>query len=205
MDPRRVESLADSVFAVTMVLLVLGVHVPEVAAPVTGAAMVDALFAVLPAAGSYALSFLLLGTLWIGHHQQLHLIRQVNRTLLWITVFYLLAVAFVPFCTAFLARYPLHPAGPLVYGGVLLLAGVTQYLQWSVAVSQELVSPEVTPELAELLRERTSMGLAVWLAATLVGAFVPKIGLVLFACVPFLYMLPTRVDPRTAADAASSD
>jgi len=205
MSPRRVESLADGVFAVAMVLLVLGVRVPEVAEPAAGKAFVVALFNLLPAVGSYALSFLILGMLWIGHHGQLHLVRRVNRAFLWITVLYLLVVAFIPFATAFLARYPGHAAGTLVYGGVLVLAGLTQFLQWGYAVNHELVVEEVTPEAAEQVRERIAMGIAIWLLATNVGAFLPRIGLVIFACVPVAYMLPTRVDPRLVEEASEGE
>jgi uncharacterized membrane protein len=195
MDTRRVEALADGVFAIAMTLLVLEVHVPELADPVTGATMLAALGRILPNVGGYVVSFIILGMIWIGHHNQFHFIRRVDRALLWINIFYLLCVAFVPFATAFLTRYPLRPASLLIYGGTLLLGGVSHFIHWNHAVSHGLVSDEVTPEVVELFRERISMGIAVYLAATLVGAFLPKVGLVLFACMPVLYMLPGRIDP----------
>jgi uncharacterized membrane protein len=150
-------------------------------------------------------SFVILGMLWIGHHNQFHFIRRVDRPLLWINIFYLLCVAFVPFATAFITRYPLQPAALLVYGGTLLLGGVTHYLHWNYAVARGFVSEEVTPEVTEVMRERISMGIAVYLAATLVGAFLPKIGLVLFACMPVLYMLPGRIDPSLTEEAQAPE
>lgn len=127
MDPRRVGSLADGVFAIAMTLLVLEVKVPEVAEPITGAGMVDALFAILPSVAGYVVSFIILGMVWIGHHNQFHFIRRVDRALLWINIFYLLCVAFAPFATAFLTRYLLQPAGLLIYGGTLLLGGLSHF------------------------------------------------------------------------------
>ena len=205
MDTRRVETLADGVFAIAMTLLVLEVHVPDIAEPVTGTAMLDALGSILPSVAGYAVSFVILGMIWIGHHNQFHFIRRVNRPLLWINIFYLLCVAFVPFATAFLTRYPLQPAGLLIYGGTLLLGGLTHFFSWNYAVGRGLVTEEVTPEIAELFRERISMGIVVYLAATLVGAFLPKVGLVLFASMPVLYMLPSRIDPRLIEDAAEPE
>lgn len=205
METRRVEALADGVFAIAMTLLVLEVHVPEIAAPITGAGMIDALASLLPSVAGYAVSFVILGMIWIGHHNQFHFIRRVDRALLWINIFYLLCVAFVPFATAFLTRYPLQPAGLLVYGGTLLLGGLSHLLAWNYAVSHGLVTEEVTPEVAELFRERVSMGIVVYLAATLVGAFLPRVGLVLFASMPVLYMLPGRIDPNLVEDAAKPD
>jgi uncharacterized membrane protein len=202
MESRRVEALADGVIAIAMTLLVLEVRVPELAEPITGVGMVDALWGILPNVAGYAVSFVILGMIWIGHHNQFHFIRRVDRTLLWLNIFYLLCVAFVPFATAFLARYPLQPASLLIYGGTLLLGGALHFLHWNHAVNHGLVTDEVTPETAELFRERISMGIAVYLAATIVGAFLPKVGLVLFACMPILYMLPGRIDPRLAEEAA---
>ena len=205
MESRRVEALADGVFAIAMTLLVLEVRVPELAEPVTGTGMVDALAGLLPSVAGYAVSFVILGMIWIGHHNQFRFIRRVDRALLWLNIFYLLCVAFVPFATAFLARYPLQPASLLIYGGTLLLGGLMHLLHWNHAVGHGLVSEEVTPEVAELFRERISMGIAVYLAATLAGAFLPKVGLVLFACMPILYMLPGRIDPRLIEEAAAEE
>jgi uncharacterized membrane protein len=205
MESRRVEALADGVFAVAMTLLVLGVHVPELPDPVTGAGMLAALSGILPGVAGYAVSFMILGMIWIGHHNQFHFIRRVDRTLLWINIVFLLSVAFVPFATAFLTRYPLQPAALLIYGGTLLLGGVSHFVHWNHAVGHELVADEVTPEVAEVVRERISMGIVVALAATLVGAFLPKVGLVLFACMPVLYMLPGRIDPSLAEEASAPE
>lgn len=205
MESRRVEALVDGVFAIAMTLLVLQVRVPELHAPPTAAGMLDALGQVLPAAGAYAVSFLILGTLWFTHHQQSRLIERIDAPLLWSNLFFLLAVAFIPFATAFLARYPLQPASLALYGGTLLMAGMFLFAQWSHAVGRGLVIEAVTPEVAEVVRERISMGLAAYLAATLVGALLPKVGLVLFAAVPALYLLPRRIDPALAGEASSDE
>ncbi len=205
MESRRIAALADGVFAIAMTLLVLQVPVPTLAAPVTGEAMLDALVGILPAVASFAVSFLILGTLWVGHHNQFRYLRRVDPALLWSNIFFLLCVAFVPFATAFLARFPLEAAPMAVYGGTLLLAGLFLFAHWGHAVNAGLVTDDVTPEVAELVRERISMGMAVYLVATLAGVFLPKVGLVLFACVPVLYLLPSRIDPALEADAALDD
>ena len=202
MESRRVEALADGVFAIAMTLLVLEVRVPEIADPVTGAALLDSLAAIFPHVAGYLVSFIILGTLWIGHHNQAHFIRRTDRTLLWINIFYLLCIAFLPFATAFLARYPLQPVALAVYGGTLLLSGIFLYTHWNYAVANDFVTDEVTPEVAEVVRERISMGMVVYLAATIAGAFLPKVGLILFACMPILYMLPGRIDPNLVEEAA---
>jgi len=205
MESRRLEALADGVFAVAMTLLVLEIHVPDVADPVTSATMLDALAGIVPHVAGYLVSFVILGTLWMGHHNQSQFIRRADRALLWINVFYLLCIAFVPFATAFVTRYPLQPVALAVYGGTLLLSGIFLLANWNHAVGHGLVTDAVTPEVAEVVRERISMGMVVYLAATIVGAFLPKVGLVLFACTPILYMLPGRVDPGLLEEAGTAE
>jgi uncharacterized membrane protein len=200
MVSRRVEALVDGVVAVAMTLLVLQVRVPELPDPVTGSGLLDALDAHLPSLGVFAGSFLILGALWLIHQGQFRYIQTVDRPLIWSNLFFLLCIGFTPFTAAFLARYPLQPAALILYGTTLLLAGVFLFAHWNHAVNGGLVSGEVTPEVAEMVRERISMGMVACLGATLVGAFLPKIGLVLFACVPVLYMLPARSDPAVPDD-----
>jgi uncharacterized membrane protein len=202
MESRRIEALVDGVFAIAMVLLMLQVPLPALPDTPTVEGVIAALTAVLPAAGCYAMSFLILGTLWMGHHAQFRHIRRVDRMLLWLNLLLLLAVAFVPFTTVFLARYPLQPTALAVYGGTLLLSGLFLFAHWGHAVGHGCVGEEVTPEVAEAVRERLSMGMVAYLLATLVGAFAPKVGLVLFACAPFLYMLPSRIDAAMLKEAA---
>lgn len=202
MKSHRIETLVDAVFAIAMALLVLQVPLPVLPDAPNAEGVLAALTAVLPAVGSYAVSFLILGTFWMGHDQQFRHIRRVDRTLVWLNLLLLLGVGFVPFTTVFLARYPLQPVALVVYGGTLLLIGIVLFAHWGHAVGHGCAGDEVTPEMAELVRERMSMGMVAYLVATIVGGFVPKVGLVLFACVPFLFMLPGRIDPAMVDDAA---
>lgn len=205
MESRRVENLADGVFAIAMTLLVLEVHVPELPDPVTGGALLAALKLMLPHLAGFGVGFVILGTLWLGHHNQFRYIQRADRMLVWLDIFYLLCIAFLPFATAFIARYPLQPLALAIYGVTLLLSGVILFAHWNHAVSHGLVGDEVTPEVAELVRERMSMGMVVYLLATIVGAFLPKAGLVLFASMPILYMLPGRVDPNLVEEASGAE
>ncbi len=202
MESSRIEALVDGVFAVAMTLLVLQVPLPELPEALTTEGVIASLTAVLPAVASYTLSFLILGTIWMGHHAQFRYIRRVDRALLWINILFLLCIAFIPFTTVFLARYPLQPVALLVYGATLLLSGIFLFAHWGHAVGHGCVGDEVTPELAESVRERLSMGMVAYLVATIAGGFAPKVGLILFAGVPFLYMLPGRIDPSMIEEAA---
>ena len=61
----RVEMLTDGVFAIAMTILVLELHVPEAVEP---GHLGEALAELAPKLFTYALSFLVLGVYWVGHH-----------------------------------------------------------------------------------------------------------------------------------------
>jgi uncharacterized membrane protein len=102
----RIEALTDGVFAIVMTLLVLGIVVPHLSHLEASTELPKRLLDLRPVFLSYASSFIVLGFFWIGHDSQFHHIKRVNRTLLWITIFYLMFIALIPFSTALLGEYP---------------------------------------------------------------------------------------------------
>jgi uncharacterized membrane protein len=195
MDTKRIEALADGVFAIAMTLLVLEVHVPDVAPPVTGAALWGSMVALARNLAGYGVSFVILGTLWIGLHNQFHFIRRTDRTLLWINVFFLMCVSFLPFGTALLAKYSDQPLAAVVYGGTLVLAGVFLHANWSYATrGRRLVDAGLDEQVVRRARVRIRVGLAVYGVATAVSVLSMAASLALFATMPIVYMLPGEVD-----------
>jgi Endosomal/lysosomal potassium channel TMEM175 len=88
----RVEALTDGVFAIAMTLLVFGVELPH-----TTDSLASRLWSLCPKLASYALSFVMLGVLCIGHHYQLNHLRRTDRALIWLNLSFLLAITFLPF------------------------------------------------------------------------------------------------------------
>lgn len=121
----RVEALTDGVFAVAMTLLVLDIKVPELAQELASAELPYRLLALWPKFLSYAISFVILGVYWVGHHLQLSFIRSADRPLLWINILFLLWVALVPFSTALLSEYTKNRLAIAVYAGNMIAIGLT--------------------------------------------------------------------------------
>jgi uncharacterized membrane protein len=192
MDTKRIEALADGVFAIAMTLLVIEIHVPEIPA---GSSLAAALLHLAPNVIAYAVSFIILGTLWIGHHAQFHFIRRVDRPLLWINIHLLLFIAFLPFSTALLAEHYREPLAATVYGATLLGAGVFLYGHWSYATTgRRLVDPGLQEPVVRTVTLRILGGHAVYASAVLLSWLNPYLGLALFAGMPLIYMIPGHVD-----------
>src|SRR5262245_19664088 len=105
MESRRVEALGDGIFAISMTLLVLELHVPALAATASGGELARELLHAWPKFAAYCGTFLILGVFWIGHHNQFHYIRRTDRSFLWINILFFLCVGFMPYCTALLGSF----------------------------------------------------------------------------------------------------
>ena len=154
----RIEALTDGVFAVAMTLLVLDIKVPEPQQSEGVADLPVRLLALWPKLLSYAISFVILGVYWVGHHIQLSFIRRADRPLLWINVLFLLWVALVPFSTALLSEYSKTRVAIAIYGANLIAIGLTLALHWWYATAgRRHVEPDIHSGLVRAAMARTLM------------------------------------------------
>jgi uncharacterized membrane protein len=190
----RIEALTDGVFAVAMTLLVLDIKVPELLEPQGIAELPLKLVALWPKFVAYAISFVILGVYWVGHHMQLSFIRRADRPLLWINVLFLLWVALVPFSTALLSEYSTTRVAIATYGANLIAIGLTLALHWWYAIISHHVDPDIHPGLLRAAMYRTLMAPVVYVIAIALSFIKAELSLALYALVPILYILPGRID-----------
>ena len=106
-----------------MTLLVLNLKLPEGIKMNTDAEVWRQLAALRGHFLIYALSFVVLGTYWVGNHFQFHFVRKVDRGFLWLNLLFLLFITLLPFSTNLVGgSHDLH-IPVVVYGiNVLLLS-----------------------------------------------------------------------------------
>jgi uncharacterized membrane protein len=196
LSPTRVEALADGIFAVAMTLLILELHVPDLAHDIVSASTLDAaLFVLWPKLAAYAVGFVILGTLWIGHRYQFHYIKRTDRWLLWINLVFLLTISFLPFAVALVGSYGAFVLPVAIYGVALIVAGMCLLCQWIYATSRHrLVASQLDASIIRALRGRVLAGI-VGYGIGLGCAFIePRISLVFYVLMPLFYVLPGRID-----------
>lgn len=114
--------------AVAITLLVLDLKLPD---GLTDNDLYVAVPNLSHALWCYVLSFVVIGLLWMAHHNQFAHIRRVDGVLMWLNLFFLMAVALIPFTTSVMSDH--QTALPtMMYAGVLmvialLLAGIWGY------------------------------------------------------------------------------
>lgn len=96
-DYDRTVALSDGVFAIAATLLILNVANPE------GGSFADRFQDVIPDLGAYALSFAVIGMLWMRHHALYRDLRHIDGGLVRLNLLYLGLIAFIPFPTGLLS------------------------------------------------------------------------------------------------------
>jgi uncharacterized membrane protein len=123
-DYDRTVALSDGVFAIALTLLILNVANPD------GGSFANRLSDVAPAIGAYALSFAVLGMLWIRHHSLYRDMRRIDSRLVTLNLVYLGLIAFIPFPTGLLSDQGDASFSVVAYAATLsltaLVAGVTR-------------------------------------------------------------------------------
>jgi len=183
----RVLAFSDAIFAIAITLLTINLEVPP---GLHGTALVTALHELLPALGAYALSFLILGQLWLAHHRIFGVIARVDDVVLRSNLLFLGLIAIMPFPVRLLSDYSDRPLAVAIYAAAFIAAMALQVVIWL----------DVTrPERRDLLREpvpdevRAGFGralggmLVVFGAIMPLGMFAPR-----YAAVVWALMIPLR-------------
>lgn len=187
----RLEAFSDGVFAIATTLLILEIKVPHAEDGELGQALLN----LWPSYLAYAVGFLTIGVMWVNHHFVIGLMQRIDRTFVFLNLFLLGFVAFIPFPTAVIAEYLTESsqsnlgAASVLYGTTMLLLTVffvSLYARLRVA-DDLLKNPAVAqPIIAKALRF-SAVSVALYLTGIAVSFVAPIISLVLFALVALLF------------------
>ena len=187
------ETLTDGVFAIVMTILVLEIAVPQLSHSEAAIELPKQLIELWPVILSYGTSFIILGLFWIAHDYQFHYIKRANRTFLWITIFYLMFIAFVPFSTSLIGEYGDQQISVIIYGINIIIVLVWAYLQWKYATKEHrLVDDDLDPKFITIMSRRIIVGIILYAFAIAISLLNTQVSLVLFILIPICYLIPAK-------------
>ena len=142
----RLVFFSDAVFAIAITLLALEVRLPSPGEELGNAQLVQALLAIWPRYLSYAISFLVIGTFWMGHHKKFRFIVRYDAGLLLLNLLLLMAVAFIPFPTSVISEYGNRTA-TIFYAFAMMIVGLLSAAIWIYASrDNRLIDPAFPPQ-----------------------------------------------------------
>ena len=197
MSTARLETFADGVFAIAATLLILIVEVPELGEH----SLAHELVRLWPAYVGYAVSFVTIGIIWVNHHTVLRQIRGSDRIFLFINVFFLMCIAFIPFPTRLLATYVRTDNGSaaaVAYGITLTLTAIFFNLMWRYAIGGggRLLRADADPREVDGITRSYRPGVPMYAAATVVGIFQAEVSATLYAAIALFYVLSSSLFGR---------
>jgi uncharacterized membrane protein len=190
-ETTRLEAFSDGVFAIATTLLVLEIKVPE------GGDLTEGLIQLWPSYLAYAMSFVVIGAIWINHHTMFDRFARIDQPLLLLNTFHLLFIAFLPFPTAVLAHALQAGVGQVpavvLYGGTLTVIGGLVTLMWFYAVRHRgPLLGELSAADATKIGKRYLVGPTGYLVATLAAFVNPWISIMLFVGLNAFFLWPRR-------------
>jgi uncharacterized membrane protein len=197
----RVLFFSDAVFAIAITLLVVDIRVPAIVADAARELHAD-----LGKILSFAISFLVIGLFWMGHHRMFRYITALDRPIMFLNLLFLGTIAFLPYPTALLfAGTTKQPAAPVFYASCVAGAGLLELVVWLYAIrAKALVPASVSPalrraETAQILPVPVVFGLSIPVAFIAPGV-APFTWILL---VPIGRILPRIMRPKAKGGAGS--
>ncbi|MBV9950971.1 MAG: DUF1211 domain-containing protein [Acidimicrobiia bacterium] len=191
MTKNRLEAFSDGVFAIAITLLVIDLRAPAHVPP--GRLAHDLWWNLWPNYLAYAISFLVIGVMWLNHHRMIDPVQWVDTPLLLLNLHLLLWTALLPFPTSVVAEH-LRDGGSnakvamALYGFVVLGAAVAFVclFGWLTRDERILGSLPPKPEVRRA-RQRFGLGVLVYSVALALSFVSPLLALLMHAAMALYY------------------
>ena len=184
-------------FAIAITLLIIEIGVPHV---VGTESLFEKLVELWPSYLGYAISFLVIGTVWANHHNRFRLISRSDHILLFLNIVFLMCVAFIPFPTALLADYlsgtnEHRTTAVAVYSGTLAVTAIFFTILWLYAAGNYRL---VDPHLLRAMMRRYVFGMILYILTFALAFVSPAASLALIVILALIFVLPEPEGPGSS-------
>ncbi|MBL0125975.1 MAG: DUF1211 domain-containing protein [Flavobacteriales bacterium] len=183
MTKNRLEAFSDGVLAIIITIMVLELRVPH-------GAELSALRPLLPALGSYLLSFVYLAIYWNNHHHMLHATNRVNGSVLWANMHLLFWLSLVPFVTGWMGENHFQEAPTALYGTILLLAAIAYWILQNSIIRVEGPDSVLKKAVGRDVKGYLSIGL--YTISIPLSFWLPVLAWAIYVLVALIWIIPDR-------------
>lgn len=127
----RILGFSDGIFAFAITLLALTFDVPKIAPGLVESELFEEIITnQLDNYVSFFISFVVVGSFWISHHQKFKHIIRYNRLFLWLNLFSLMFIVFLPYPTEILGDYADASTAVIFYAVIMAVTSFLFALTW---------------------------------------------------------------------------
>lgn len=192
----RMILFSDAVFAIAITLLAIEIKVPEVAHEVVSDHLLAQKLAELfPKFIGFFISFMVIGIYWIVHHRMFGYVINYNQRLLWLNLFFMLAVVLMPFSSGFYSEYVMRQMKipVILYICNITFLGIMGLVIWNyIANPKRALSEGITPEMSRYFRFRSLVPPFAFLLLGIIYFFNPRIAVYVPLIIPIALRLIQR-------------
>jgi uncharacterized membrane protein len=137
----------------------------------------------------YAISFLLAGVYWMGHRMIFSLVKNVNYSLTWMNIVYLMLSSLIPFGAALLGSYKYNEFALVGYGLLLFSLAFWRLIMYVYVTSTPAVRfGPVPPKRRKMVIQVLIFAPCMFLASTLICRILPTTALIIDAITPPMFV-----------------
>jgi len=190
----RIESFSDGVIAIIITLMIFQIKVPTIDSAATSNVIWTQIYSMFQPFVAYLLSFVMVGVLWVNHHQFLRQLKHADRNLLWHNLHLLFWMCILPIPTNFLGQDFKKPEVTALYGFVMFMCAFAFALMREyVNRHPHLFIDNLSVELRAKQRKKLITSASLYLISIFAGYISIYISLFIFVLIPAVYFVPTNI------------
>ncbi len=197
----RIEAFSDGVIAIIITLMILEIKVPTIASNASSQMIWATVQGMTEPFIAYILSFVMVGVLWVNHHQFLRQLKHSDRNLLWYNLHLLFWMSLLPIPTNLLGQGFQRPEIAALYGFNMFMCALAFLLMREyVNRHDHLFIDNLSPELRKKARLKLLSSVVLYLISIFAGYISIYISLGIFILIPAAYFIPTNIIVTDNAD-----
>ena len=183
-DPGRLMGITDGIFGMVMTLLIFSLALPNLNILSAGE-FSYAIETLIPSIGITIISFILIASFWIYHHEFFKL-KTLNLPYLWFNVFFLISISFIPFTTSLIGTYSNYLLSAMIFGLDIFFALISLTLMYWYANKRGFMKEEVSSEEKRYTYKTFIIMMSLTVIVILLDFFSSKHFIYLFLLVPII-------------------
>ena len=190
----RLEAFSDGVFAIAITLLII-----EIGPEGSQGSLAERLGEQWPSYVAYAISFLVIGVVWVNHHEIVRSVRHADHGFLLANLFLLFAVAALTFTTKVLGEglraesFEDQRTAALLYCASCEVLSVSFWILWAwAAKGRRLIRGPVPQDVVDARSRLLTLSLVAFAAPCAVAWWSPLTAIALEGVLALAYTLPPR-------------